>query len=126
MRAVIDTSYFIEFLSTPLETRFLWILDAELVTVSLFSYEVHNVSLKGLKTNPTDLDRFSNILEKLSIEYIDIYNQEKDIYLLASEQSLSFYDASYLWAASSNKLSLATCDKQLLKTAEILKIPTIV
>jgi predicted nucleic acid-binding protein len=126
MRVVIDTSYFIEFLSRSLEIQFLWILDAELVTAPLFLYEVHNVLLKGLKIDPADLNRFSKILERLKIEYIDIHGQEKNIYLLASEQNLSFYDASYLWAAASNKLALATCDKQLLKAAEILKIPTIV
>jgi predicted nucleic acid-binding protein len=125
MRGVVDTSYFIEFLSAPSETQFLWIPDAELVTVSLFPYEFFNVLLKGLKTDQTDLSKFYEILEQLKMEYIDIRGREKEIYRMASEQNLSFYDASYLWVAADGKMPLATRDKQLLKAADSLQIPVI-
>jgi predicted nucleic acid-binding protein len=125
MRVVVDTSYFIEFLSAPSEIQFLWILDAELVTASLFSYEFYNVMLKGLKVDLINLSKFHEILDQLKMKYIDIRGQEKEIYRMAAEQNLSFYDASYLWVAADGKMPLATRDKQLLKAADALKMTTI-
>jgi predicted nucleic acid-binding protein len=126
MRAVIDASYLIEFLGTPFEDRFAWIPDAELTAPSILVYEFHNVLLKGLKTEHSDLLRFHEVLNNLRIKYFDIAGSEAEIYRTAAEYNLSFYDASYLWLAADNKIPVATGDKQILQAAEALKVKVII
>jgi predicted nucleic acid-binding protein len=125
MRAVIDTSYFIEFINSPFETKFQWVLDNKLITTSLFAYEFHNVLLKALKIPTKDLHKFHNTLCNLTMETRSIDGNEVEIYKLASEHRLSFYDASYLWLSINMKLPIATYDKALLHVANNLKIDVI-
>jgi predicted nucleic acid-binding protein len=42
---------------------------------------------------------------------------------LANESTLSFYDATYLYIAQSNKLMLATLDRAMQSVAEQLRVP---
>ena len=125
MKAVIDTSYFVEFITSPFEERFQWVLNNELITTTLFAYEFHNVLLKALKISPKDLHKFHSILNDLRIELQDISGHESDIYKLSFGHKLSFYDASYLWLSLSNQLPMATYDKALIRAASNLKIDTI-
>jgi predicted nucleic acid-binding protein len=122
MKAVIDTSYFIEFISSPFEKKFQWVSDTELITTTLFVYEVHNVLLKAVKVTPEDLYKYHDILHHLKIDFRDISGHEPDIYKLSFEHKLSFYDASYLWLSSDTKLPIATYDKEILRAANDLKI----
>jgi predicted nucleic acid-binding protein len=117
MRAVIDTSYLIEFLIKPFDECFRWIFDADLIAPDLLVYELYNVLLKALKIDQDDLNKFQKILINLNLKYINIAEDEEKIYQLASEHGLSFYDAAYLWLAVKNDLPLATMDQQILQAA---------
>ncbi|MDR1032093.1 MAG: type II toxin-antitoxin system VapC family toxin [Holosporales bacterium] len=124
MRAVIDTSYLVEFLIKPFNEGFRWVFDADLIAPDLLVYELHNVLLKALKIGQDDLNKFQKILINLNLKYINIAGDEEKIYRLAFKHSLSFYNASYLWLAVKNNLPLATIDRQILKIAECKFIST--
>jgi predicted nucleic acid-binding protein len=118
MRAVIDTSYLVEFLRNPFGDDFKWVFDCDLMAPDLLVYELHNVFLKALRIEKDHIDKFHETLANLKFEYVNIYGNEKEIYRLAVEHGLSFYDASYLWLAIKGDIPLATFDKQMLKITE--------
>ena len=125
MQTVVDTSYFIEFIGSPFEKKFQWMLDSKLITTTLFVYEFHNVLLKTLKISPQDLHKFHNILNEMYISFKNVKKYESEIYTLSFERNLSFYDASYLWLSLNNKTPIATYDKEIIRTANDLKIDVI-
>jgi predicted nucleic acid-binding protein len=122
--AVIDASYLVEFLGNPLEEKFQWILDGKLLAPNLLRYEYNNVLLNKRKS-AREADQFRDAIYSLQIECRDIAGKEEEIYALAANRKLSFYDASYLWLAVKNKLPTATYDKQILQAANALGIKTI-
>lgn len=88
MKVVIDASYFIEFIQSPFETKFQWILDGKLITTSLFAYEFHNVLLKTLKISSEYLYKYHDILCGLTIEARSITGYEKKY--IISQPNISF------------------------------------
>ncbi len=123
MNTVIDTSYFIEYIKSPFEDRFTWIADADLTVPTLFNYEVHNVALKALKYSLENVYDLNSILNSLKITYFDIRSNEAQIYELACDNNLSFYDASFLWLAIDGEI--ATYDKAVIASANRLNVKVI-
>ncbi len=86
--------------------------------LDLTFYEVGNViwkeyrkgNIKDVKTVTSFFQEVLNLLPKMSLDG-ELVNVEK----LAVEEGLTFYDASYLYAAISHKLKLVTEDKDLLR-----------
>lgn len=120
MNAVIDASYLIEFLDNPLDEKFQWILDSNLIAPNLLKYEYNNVLLNKCK-NIVLVDQFREVIYSLPLEYVDITGCEEKIYSLAAEHKLSFYDASYLFIAVDRGLPIATYDFQILQAVSSLK-----
>ncbi|GHU10895.1 hypothetical protein FACS189449_01240 [Alphaproteobacteria bacterium] len=123
MNIVVDASYLIEFLDNPLEKKFQWILDNNLIAPDLLKYEYNNVLLNKCK-NTALAGQFRDVIYSLPIEYVDITGYEEKIYSLATEQKLSFYDASYLFVAIDRGLPIATCDSQILQATKALNVST--
>jgi predicted nucleic acid-binding protein len=123
MNIVIDASYLMEFLDNPLDEKFQWILDCNLLAPNLLKYEYNNVLLNKCK-NTALANQFREVIYSLSIEYLEITGCEEKIYNLAAEHRLSFYDASYLFVAVAKELPIATYDSQILRAAKILNVPT--
>ncbi len=86
--------------------------------LDLTFYEVGNViwkeyrkgNIKDVKTVASFFQEVLNLLPKMSLDGELVYVER-----LAVEEGLTFYDASYLYAASSRKLKLVTEDKDLLR-----------
>jgi predicted nucleic acid-binding protein len=125
VQAVIDASYFIEFLNSPFEEKFQWVLGCKLITTELFIYEIHNVLLKALKIKPEELHKFRSILDDIDIHFRNVKKHEHEMYKLAFSHSLSFYDASYLWLSLGNNMPIATYDKAIIRAANDLQINVI-
>lgn len=125
MQAVIDTSYFIEYFSFPFDDEYKWISDAKLIVPALFAYELHNVLLLGQKRPIKDVITVHEILEALQISYVDIATHELEIYELAQNCKLTFYDASFLWLAKNKTATIATNDNALIKSAKKVNVDVV-
>ena len=90
--------------------------DPDWISVSLWRYELGNILWKSLRTKSLRPAEGSRILEGAealiseTIEGLDV----GEILRTAEEQSLSFYDASYVWLARLRGLILRTRDSKIL------------
>ena len=125
MIAVIDTSYLIEFLDNPSQESFQWILDAKLIAPVLLKYEYNNVLINKLKNNTAAIEQFRDVIADLEIKYIEAIDHEKDIFMLAVDHKLSFYDATYLFLAVKNNAPIATFDGEIIKAAKNINHPMV-
>jgi predicted nucleic acid-binding protein len=93
------------------------VLDA--VAPTLWAYEVRNSVLMGLRRGrlaKPDGEAFLQSLNELNISLSEPISFDS-IFALAEKYGLTFYDAAYLNAALSERLPLASQDKQLLRAA---------
>ncbi len=89
---------------------------ADLYAPSVIDFEVANAALKKIRAHP---DGRANILS-LHANYLAYPLEIRGIdqaacILLAHDQALSVYDASYLWLALEMKIDLVTLDAKLDK-----------
>ena len=117
--------------ATDFTDRLLERLDSESVVVpSLWPLEVANVltiSERKGRTNQAKITTFLQLLGDLPIA-IDPKTESKaltDILSLARANGLTAYDAAYLELALREGLSLATLDKDLLRVAQHLGVPSL-
>jgi predicted nucleic acid-binding protein len=103
--------------------------NAKAIVPSIWSLEVANVLLLSKKHKRiTDIE-CSSFMDALSVLPIFIDSSTTNramhsIFILANQVELTIYDATYLELAIREKIPLLTLDKQLLKAAKKLHIPT--
>lgn len=105
-------------------------------TLDLARYELGNVIWKGIlrkNVTPDEGQKLIELISKIiSIMGIHEIGVNGDVLKVAVENNLSYYDASYLYAAISVKDTLVTEDKKLrnkaagcgIETFEIKDVPT--
>ena len=135
MRAafVLDTSVAISWCfadeANPYSEAVLSLLRSTVAYVpAIWPLEVANALLVSERrkrlTRPKSL-RFLEMLQSLPVK-VDAGNPSRvfgQILILAREQGLTSYDASYLDLAAQHGLSLATLDDRLRKAAKAVKVP---
>jgi len=88
--------------------------DSALAAPTLFSYEIANICWKKLRRHPekraTLLEAYS-LLSRMEIEEVEVSVPEA--LLLADQENLTVYDASYLWLSRKLGLELVTLDGDL-------------
>lgn len=88
--------------------------DANLITPTLFSYELANMSWKKIRRHPERramlLEAYS-LRERLEIERVEVLISE--VLLLANRENLTAYDASYLWLAWKIGTEPVTLDRDI-------------
>ncbi len=89
---------------------------ADLYAPLLIDFEVANIALKKIRSQPSESDRIMS----LYANYFDFSIAKPDIdfnaaILLAHQEKLSLYDASYLWLALDRNIDLITLDGKLNK-----------
>ena len=95
---------------------------------AVWPLEVANVLLvaeRRKRLTTSDSIRFLELLRELSLEVIQEAPQRgtSEIMVLAREQQLSSYDASYLDLAMRKGVPIATLDNKLIKAAKRIDIP---
>ena len=90
-------------------------------TLDLARYELGNVVWKGVQRKnitPNEGQKFIELISKIiSIMEIQNIGVNGDVLKVAVDNNLSYYDASYLYAAISTKDALVTEDKKLYNKA---------
>jgi predicted nucleic acid-binding protein len=89
---------------------------ADLFAPSLIDFEVANAALKKIRARPTERAQITALhaeFQNFSIEKCDVDFQAA--IMLAEQEKLSFYDASYLWLALEMGAELVTLDEKLVK-----------
>lgn len=95
-------------------------VDPDWISVGLWRYEFGNVVWKILRyseerTNPVEVARAAFAeAESILSGTIDVENCS-EVFQIASESGLTFYDAAYVWLALSRELRLYTRDKEILR-----------
>jgi predicted nucleic acid-binding protein len=91
---------------------------SDLVTPTLFSYEIANICWKKIRRYPEKrsalLESYS-FLGRLELEEVEVATSE--VLLLAERENLTVYDASYLWLSRKLSLELVTLDTDLIAAA---------
>jgi predicted nucleic acid-binding protein len=90
-------------------------------------FEVRNMLLMGerrRRISERQTTEFLDWLSRLQIQRAPLPN-ETDIFTLARQRGLTFYDAAYLDLARRTGLSFATLDRDLLRAARREGIPLI-
>lgn len=96
----------------------------EAVAPQLWAYEVRNSVLMGMRRgrlNKADAEQFLASLNDLDVRLSEPGSYE-DVFVLAEEHGLTFYDAAYLNLAIQELLPLASLDRQLVKAAQTVGI----
>ncbi len=130
---VVDCSYIMPLfladeLSDPAEKLVTQAINEEIEILSqpLFEYEVLNVLLSAKKRGrivDEDVKSSLDLFNVLPRTVISLSNSDHiQIYQLTQEQTLSYYDASYLHLALREKALLATLDKKLMQAAEEIDV----
>ncbi|MFN3817733.1 type II toxin-antitoxin system VapC family toxin [Blastomonas sp.] len=104
--------------------------DHQLVVPPHWFAEVANGIRQGERTNrckPEDLPGFLHILNLLSfaVDTLAPFAQFSLVLPIAREHNLTIYDAAYLHCAVSNRLPLATFDRQLASVAKSIDVQVI-
>jgi predicted nucleic acid-binding protein len=114
--------------STSHTEYILQLLDsAQAVVPTIWPLEVANVlalAVKNKRVTALEASSFVDALSSLPI-YVDESTTVRamhSIYTLATRESLTIYDASYLELALRENIPIATLDKDLLKASKALKI----
>jgi predicted nucleic acid-binding protein len=87
-------------------------------------YEVRNllvVNERRQRITAKDSAKFLRVLSAYPIR-MEATEDEEDIFRIARQYRLSFYDAAYLSVAERNQISLATLDRDLRLAAESANI----
>jgi len=116
LRYLLDTSALYP-LILKLKDDFLKYSEKFLV-LDLTFYEVGNVLWKEYrKGNIKDVEAVATFFEEVlkALPKIALNDELLNIEKIAVKEDLTFYDASYLYAAMSNKIKLVTEDKDLLR-----------
>lgn len=96
--------------------------DSDLVTPTLFSYEIANICWKKIRRYPEKraalLESYS-FLGRMEIDEVEVSTPEA--LLLADRENLTVYDASYLWLSRKLGLELITLDSDLIAAAGLAK-----
>lgn len=129
MRFVLDASIAITWAMRdedhPLaDLAFLYIQSDSVVVPSIWWYELWNILVINERRNrisPSDSAQFLRDLQQFSIG-VDFPNGTH-LMDLSRKHKLSVYDAAYLAAAQSNRLPLATLDKDLEAAAIVEGVP---
>jgi predicted nucleic acid-binding protein len=85
-----------------------------LVVPTLFRYEVANICWKKLRKHPEQREALleaHSLLDQMGIEEADVSVSE--VLLLADQENLTVYDASYLWLSQKLGIDLVTLDGDL-------------
>lgn len=92
-------------------------LEPEWISHGLVFYEIGNVAWKHVKFGQIERDVAETALGKAGGLLAEIERDLKylEIFRLAAESGLTFYDASYVWLARSRGLELRTRDKEVLR-----------
>jgi len=91
----------------------------ESAILDLTKYEIGNAILRESKVRGMDLNNVINAWERL-LRFFNIIAIDKmvEVQRIALEKGLTFYDASYIYAAEKHSLRLVTEDGELLKSSE--------
>jgi len=91
----------------------------ESAVLDLTKYEIGNAILKESKVRGLDLNRLASAWERL-LKFFNVITIDKmvEIQRIAVEKGLTFYDASYIYAAEKHNLKLVTEDGEILKSSE--------
>jgi predicted nucleic acid-binding protein len=108
------------------DLAFLEIQSGSAIVPGIFWYEVWNILVVNERRNriaPVDSAQFIRDLEQFSI----VLDSSSGTHLmdLSRKFKLSVYDAAYLAAAQSNRLPLATLDKDLRDAALAAGVPLV-
>jgi predicted nucleic acid-binding protein len=106
------------------DLAFLYIQSDSVVVPSIWWYELWNILVINERRNrisPSDSAQFLRDLQQFSIG-VDFPNGTH-LMDLSRKHKLSVYDAAYLAAAQSNRLPLATLDKDLEAAAIVEGVP---
>jgi predicted nucleic acid-binding protein len=114
-----------EFLENSSLERFRWILDSELVAPSLLKYEYNNVFLSNRRLGDFVVVKCRRIVSLLLLEYVSIDDEEEEIFSIANDNNLTFYDASYLHIAVKRRIPIASYDAQIIRAAKNFSVEVI-
>lgn len=87
------------------------------MSVELWRYELGNVFLKYVRAGRLQADAMSVALQEadmLVAETVEL-KEPAEVWKIALEKELSYYDASYVWLAQSRGLPLLSRDGGILK-----------
>lgn len=102
-------------------------------TLDLAGYELGNIIwkeciLKGHITPEEAMSRaeeIAKILEIMRVELVESSEGFMEVMQLSTELKITFYDASYLYIAKKNRLTLITEDVELKEKAERMNLTAI-
>jgi len=89
--------------------------DSHLVTPTLFYYELANICWKKIRRHPEKRDSLLEahaLVNRMEIEEAEVSIAE--VLLLADQENLTVYDASYLWLSRRLGYELVTLDGDLI------------